>query len=100
MRIRKEIRSLSIHEWNKVVDAIKIMKSTNYDDGQRLYGSNYFPYDKFVAKHANAALNPNGDQAHFGPVFPIYHRCWLLLFENCLLSIDPSIQGECFKSIV
>ena len=93
MRLRKEIRSLSIAEWDRVVRAMWIMKLFTNEEGKATYGKLFANYDSLVAKHVKAALNPEGDQAHFGPIFPIYHRAWLLAFENSLLAIDPSIEG-------
>lgn len=93
MRLRNEIRSLSIQEWDDVVNAIWIMKNTSLQDGILLYGSKFVTYDRMLAKHAHAALNPDGDQAHFGPIFAVFHRAWLLEFENCLLAINPKISG-------
>ena len=34
-----------------------------------------------------------GDQAHLAPIFGLFHRAWLLEFENSLLSIDEGIES-------
>lgn len=69
------------------------MKLTSGKAGREIYGSSYVSYDEMVAKHMSAALNKEGGQAHFTPVFPIYHRLWLLEVENSLIAIDPAISG-------
>jgi hypothetical protein len=70
-----------------------VMKNTTDTDGRHLFGSQFASYDRLVARHIHAALNTNGDAGHFAPVFPVWHRAFLLQFENSLLSIDPSIGG-------
>lgn len=93
MRIRKEIRQLSTEEWNQVVKALWIMKKTSTKDGKLKYGKKYISYDRMVAKHSNAALDIRGDQGHFAPLFAMFHRAWILEFENSLLSIDDNIKA-------
>lgn len=74
VRIRREIRSLTPDEWQNVVKAFSVMKTTSLKEGRRLYGPNFITYDMMVEKHAHAALDRRGDQAHWGPIFPIFHR--------------------------
>jgi hypothetical protein len=93
MRIRKEIRQLSLDEWNQVVNAFWIMKKTSTKDGKQKYGNKYVSYDRMVEKHSNAALDIRGDQGHFAPMFAVFHRAWVLEFENSLLSIDDNIKA-------
>ena len=93
MRVRFEIRQLPPGQWDKVVRALWIMKLTDMAEGKRVYGSSFVTYDYMVAKHMKAALNIEGDQAHFTPVFPLFHRLWLLEIENSLLAIDNTISG-------
>lgn len=97
MRIRKEIRNLSHQEWDEVVKAMWVMKTITQKEGERKYGLQFKTYDRMLAKHANAALNPNGDQAHFGPIFGVFHRAWLLEFENSLIAINKNITGLIIK---
>ena len=92
-RIRREIRDLSEREWNAVVAAMWIMKKTSDANGRAKYGDFFVSYDTMVAKHISAALDPAGDQAHFGPVLGIFHRAWLLELENSLLAIDHEIEA-------
>ena len=92
-RVRREIRDLSQREWNAVVAAMWIMKNTSDAAGRAKYGVFFVSYDTMVAKHISAALDPAGDQAHFGPVLGIFHRAWLLELENSLLAIDHEIEA-------
>ena len=74
LRVRREIRSLSAGDWKKVVDALWLMKTTTAEDGLARFGRNFCTYDSLVKKHVLASLHKDGDQAHFTPVFPIFHK--------------------------
>lgn len=39
------------------------------------------------------ALDPRGDQAHFGPVLALFHRAWLLELESAILAVDGTIEA-------
>lgn len=91
--MRKELRDLTSDSWNRVVKAIWVMKTVSTQDGIRKYGRHYVSYDRLTLQHINAASDRRGDQAHFSHIFPIFHRLWLLRFENSLLAIDPLIEG-------
>ena len=90
-RIRREIRSLSMEEWDKVVNAMWVMKTTSMTDGKASYGEAFKTYDSFVLKHALATTDTRGDQAHFGAHFISWHATFVLEFENALLAVDPTI---------
>ena len=92
-RVRRELRELSNDAWNRVVAAIWVMKKTSDKEGVKKYGLRYLSYDSLLRKHIIAALDAKGDQGHFGPVFGLYHRAWLLTFENSLLAVDPLIEA-------
>lgn len=92
-KVRREIRELSSNEWDDVVKAMWIMKTTSDADGKRKFGRFFVSYDTMVAKHMTAAMDPRGDQAHFGPILGPYHRAWLIQLENSLLSIDKGIAA-------
>lgn len=92
-RVRREVRSLTKRQWKRVVNAFHILKIIPGDEGELLYGPAYRSYDAMVAKHAVAALDVNGDQGHFSPVFSVFHRAWTLELENALLAVDPLILG-------
>lgn len=93
MRVRKEIRSITADQWDRVVNAIWIMKSLSLIEGRLRYGRKFITYDLMILKHARASFDARGDQAHNHPVFPLYHRCWVLQFEQSIMSIDPKIES-------
>ncbi|KAL3910523.1 MAG: hypothetical protein SGARI_002082 [Bacillariaceae sp.] len=90
-RVRKEIRSLSMEEWDKVVAAMWVMKTTDMEEGKVAYGDAFKTYDSFVLKHALATTDTRGDQAHFGAHFISWHSAFVLEFENALLAVDETI---------
>lgn len=93
MRVRKEIRSVSTEQWDRVVNAIWIMKTLSLNEGRLKYGRKFITYDLMVLKHARASFDPRGDQAHNHPIFPLFHRCWVLQFELSIIAIDPMIES-------
>jgi hypothetical protein len=93
MRVRREIRSLQASEWKAVVDAFWVIKRLSSTDGRNLYGESFISYNDLVDKHMAAAMNREGDLAHFSPHFFVWHRLWLLELEDSLLSVDPTIKG-------
>eukprot|EP01083_Nonionella_stella_P073505 198826_1 len=73
-RIRREIRQLSSWEWQRIANAINIMKSTSQEDGKKLYGSKFETYDSLVCRHALAVGMSDGDQGHFTSAFFLFYR--------------------------
>lgn len=69
------------------------MRNLSTTQGREKFGNNFISYADLVVSHACANLDPRCDQAHFGPVFSIFHRAMLLQFENALLAIDPEIEA-------
>ncbi len=93
-RIRQEIRTLTPMAWQQIVDALWIMKTIKSTiAGRQIYGKEFISYDDLVSKHAIAALDNRGDQAHFSPVFSLFHRAWLLELENSIIAVDNNING-------
>jgi hypothetical protein len=90
-RVRREIRALSNDERSEVFAAMLIMKRLPTTDGRQRYGPAYINYDDLVVKHNDAASDSRCDQGHLGPGFAIFHRAFVLIFEESLLSINPAI---------
>lgn len=90
-RVRKELRSLSVQQRDRVFNAMNIMKKTSTLQGQVSFGRRYVSYDDLVAQHLQAAAARHCDEAHLGQAFATYHRAFTLRFEESLLAVDPSI---------
>lgn len=92
-RVRREWRTLSPAKHARVVNAMWTMRNLTTAEGQKKYGPNFVSYEDIVVQHACTNLDPRCDQGHFGPIFIIFHRAMLLLYENSLLAIDPLIEA-------
>jgi len=91
-RIRREIRSLSEDQRERVFAAMNIMKATDGSPGRVRYGDKYFSYDELVAQHLSASAH-SCDRGHLGPAFATYHRALALRFEEALIAVDPNIEA-------
>jgi len=97
--IRKELRQLTDDEWHRYAEAFNKFKYGYLSD-------NPFPnLDSLVSFHAAATLNPRnltsfpgdhneGDQAHAGPAFALWHAATMLGFERSLQAYDPSVAAH------
>jgi tyrosinase len=85
-RVRKNLKALTAQERRDFVEAVLALKSAPSPFDPEL---NY--YDQFVAWHLS--LYPCGMghemmRAHGGPMFPPWHRLFLLRFENALREVS------------
>ena len=92
-RVRREVRDLSITEWQRVTNAMNTMKRVATTNGQATYGAAYRSYDYFTAKHYAACIDARGNGAHYGPQFATWHAALGLEFERALLAVDPTIEA-------
>jgi hypothetical protein len=59
-RVRKDVRTLTTAEFDSFANAVNVMKSTSFSNGQLKYGSAFKTYDYFVAKHLAASYDNRG----------------------------------------
>lgn len=90
-RVRREWRTLSKEVQEKVANAFWVMKNTSTADGQQRYGPHFVNFDDLSFWHACVVWDPRCDQGHLGPNFITWHRAYLLMAENSLLSVDPGV---------
>jgi hypothetical protein len=91
VRVRKEWRTLSDNEIERIAKAFSIMNTTDTLTGREKYGKHFWNAQDLVVFHVCAVVDPRCDQAHFGPNFMTFHRAYLLLIENSLRAVDPEI---------
>jgi len=91
VRVRKEWRTLSDNEIERIANAFSIMNTTDTLSGRKKYGKHFWNAQDLVVFHVCAVVDPRCDQAHFGPNFMTFHRAYLLLIENSLRAVDPEI---------
>jgi len=92
-RIRREWRTLSSEDRQRVADAMWEMKTLTTTEGRDLYGPRFANADDMTVQHACATATSECDQGHYGPHFANFHRAYLLKFENSLLAVDPRIEA-------
>ncbi len=89
--IRREIRSLSDEDREKVLDAIQILYTTDDVSGKEKYGEKYMSMETFLYFHLKGAGTSDCDHWHDGAGIVTHHAAITLTFEQSLQSIDSSI---------
>jgi hypothetical protein len=85
--VRREIRSMSENDREKVLDAMEIMYSIEQIEGEKKYGSKFKNAGFFSALHSTTDFCYHG-----GDMFLTTHPTLQLWFEQSLRAIDPSIS--------
>jgi hypothetical protein len=91
VRVRKEWRTLDDKTRIKVGNAFQVMANIDTLSGRKKYGRHFWNAQDLVVFHVCAVVDPRCDQAHFGPNFMTFHRAYLLLIEQSLRAVDPTI---------
>lgn len=91
MYVRKNAATLTDDEWQRLNDAIVVLKHTFPP------GSDVSIYDQFVAIHLGVTELISGPQAgidggHGGPAFLPWHREYIRRYENALQAVDPRVS--------
>lgn len=89
--VKRELRSLTADDRNKVLDAAVQMWKYSDKEGQALYGSNFISMQTFVEEHALASNDIMCDEYHEGTGFVTHHLAAGIAFESSLRAIDPSV---------
>ena len=92
-RVRREIRTLPSAEFDALVGAMWTMKTLDDAAGKARFGPHFRTYDSFVAQHVAASLGTRCDEAHFSPVFAVWHRAYLYEFELSLAAVDANVSS-------
>lgn len=92
-RVRREIRTLPSAEFDALVGAMWTMKTLDDAAGKARFGPHFRTYDSFVAQHVAASLGARCDEAHFSPVFAVWHRAYLYEFELSLAAVDANVTA-------
>lgn len=81
-RTRHEIRQMTDHDWNAFVIALHAMRRR-----PSLMDPSVNQFEYLARIHSRFSL-----EAHGGAFFPLWHRLYLLLFENLLRREDPTVS--------
>ncbi len=95
--IRRELRSLSPHNRNALMSAMKILYSTDDSTGQKLYGTKYMSMDTFHQHYGNS-MDKDCDHTNDGASTLVQRTALTLALEQSLQSIDPSLSLPYYES--
>jgi len=89
--VKREIRSLTVADREKMLDAAYQMWAYDQETGVAKYGSQFTSIEKFVQIHSAASNDIMCDQFHEGTGFITHHLAMGLAFEASLRAVDPSV---------
>jgi hypothetical protein len=106
--VKREIRTLTLGDKERFLNAAMGMWDHNQKDGDIKYGDKFTSIETFVAVHSLASNDIMCDGFHEGTGFLTHHLALTNAFEASLRAIDPSvtlpywdftIEGEAIKEI-
>mmetsp|Transcript_34736 Transcript_34736/g.43830 ORF Transcript_34736/g.43830 Transcript_34736/m.43830 type:complete len:594 (-) Transcript_34736:426-2207(-) len=89
--VRREIRSLTNSDREKLLDAMEIIYRIGEEEGHSLYGPDFRNIDSFSKEHLNGAGRKECDHWHDDAGIMTHHVGFTLEFEQSLQLIDPSL---------
>ena len=104
-RVRKAIHRMSDAEWQKVVDAMWVMRTTGTEAGRKRFGDEYRDMDFHVVRHVLGTLpgldnvsrgdieRPPMDVTGGGAQTYTWHALFTMELETSLLAVDPTLSG-------
>jgi Common central domain of tyrosinase len=92
MYVRREIASLSSDDLEQTMDAMYTLWSTDEEEGQLIYGSDFHSATYFAEAHHFNAGGRVADHIHEGLGFVTQHIKMSSMFEKSLQSVNPSVS--------
>ena len=89
--VKREIRSLTLADREKFLDAMAALWKYNQEDGLALYGAKFTSIATFVAAHSMASNDIMCDAFHDGSGFLTHHLALTNSFEASIRAVDPSV---------
>jgi hypothetical protein len=89
--VKRELRSLTVEDREKMLDAVSTLWKYSQADGEERYGANYTSIQTLVEEHASASNDIMCDQFHDGTGFLTHHLALGLAFEASVRTVDPSV---------
>jgi hypothetical protein len=87
--VRREIRSLTDKDRNKILDAMEIMYRLDEAEGKEKYGNKYMSIGYISGVHSAT----HEYCFHWGDMFITSHPAFQLWFEQSLRAVDPTISS-------
>lgn len=76
---------------DKFACALQVMDESSTKELREWYGDTAWAYPDIINLHACVAADGRGDQGHRTPSFMIFHKSFVLTFEEAILAVDPTI---------
>ena len=93
-RVRRELRSLSVEERERYLDAMQVLYATDDDEGKRLYGPDFQSMNALVIMHLLGAADRDCDHYHDDAGFLNHHVGITWAFEKALVAVDPRVAAH------
>jgi len=90
--VRRELRSLTDEDRDKILSVMEIMYYTPSVVGKTIYGENYRSISDFMLDHLKGAAQKTCDHWHDDAGIMVHHLAFTLDFENAMRLIDPSVS--------
>eukprot|EP00966_Prymnesium_polylepis_P268212 6196241-Prymnesium_polylepis.1 len=92
-RLRREIRSWTSLDLERLRDALYIMGNTTLTAGRAKYGRSFLTHARISILHAVAVLDPRGDQGHSNWAVDRPQQCFFTFHNALLMAIENSVRG-------
>jgi hypothetical protein len=89
--VRREIRSYSSDDIDKIMDALYVVYSVDEQSGQKLYGQSFHNYQYALDFHHFNAAFQDADHIHEGNGFLVQHIKMTNIIEESMQAVDPSV---------
>lgn len=89
--VKRELRSLTVVDREKFLDAAATLWQYSTTEGRKIFGKSYTSAATFVEEHALASNDIRCDSYHEGSGFITHHLAITNSFEAALRSVDPSV---------
>ena len=89
--VKREIRTLTIPDRERLLDAMAALWQYNQEDGFAKFGDRFTSIHTFVAAHSMASNDIMCDQFHEGTGFLTHHLALTNSFEASIRAVDPSV---------
>ncbi len=89
--VRREIRSLTTSDLDAFLDASYTMSTVSQEEGESLYGSNYYSALSLAKLHFYNAAQRDADHLHEGNGFLTQHIKLQAFFTSAIQAINPAV---------
>ena len=92
MYVRREMREYTAKDLSDTMDAMKVIWEVSTEEGQAMYGEDYYDIDYLIGFHFYNAAWQDGDHLHEGIGFYPQHIKLTNIFELAMRAVNPSVS--------